>query len=60
VGYEVLILAPATGARRVLVGGWLQANGRATHRPVDVQERPDGSLFISDDFGGTIFRLTYE
>ncbi len=59
VGYEVLLIDTFTGARRVLVGGWLQPNGRPTHRPVDLECAPDGSVFISDDHGGTIFRLTY-
>ena len=33
--------------------------GRAAHRPVDVRTGPDGALYISDDRGGTIFRVTY-
>ena len=33
--------------------------GRVTHRPVDVKTGPVGALYISDDRGGTIFRLTY-
>jgi len=47
---------------------WLKG-GRVTHRPVDVKTGPDGppatdsrragALYISDDRGGTIFRLTY-
>jgi len=34
--------------------------GRVEHRPVDVAVGPDGALYISDDSGGTIFRVTYE
>ncbi len=33
--------------------------GRVKHRPVDVKTGPDGALYISDDRGGTIFRLSY-
>ena len=40
------------------VNVWLEG-GRVTHRPVDVKTGPDGALYISDDRGGTIFRLTY-
>jgi glucose/arabinose dehydrogenase len=29
-------------------------------RPVDVLEAPDGNLFVSDDFTGAIYRLTYK
>lgn len=31
----------------------------AKHRPVGVTEGPDGSLFISDDRGGRIYRVMY-
>ena len=31
----------------------------AQHRPVGVTEGPDGSLFISDDRGGRIYRVMY-
>ena len=34
--------------------------GRVEHRPVDVAVGPDGALYISDDSGGTIFRVTYQ
>ena len=40
------------------VNVWLEG-GRVTHRPVDVKTGPDGALYISDDRGGAIFRLTY-
>jgi glucose/arabinose dehydrogenase len=29
------------------------------HRPVDIAEGPDGSLFVSDDRGGRIYRILY-
>ena len=38
---------------------WFEGE-RVSHRPVDVKTGPDGALYISDDHGGTIFRLTYE
>lgn len=38
--------------------GWLQS-GRAWGRPVDVQELSDGSLVVSDDSGGKLYRITY-
>ena len=28
--------------------------------PVDVQEMPDGSLLVSDDMAGRIYRISYE
>jgi glucose/arabinose dehydrogenase len=35
-------------------------NGTVHCRPVDVLEAPDGNLFVSDDFTGAIYRLTYK
>ena len=32
---------------------------RASHRPVGLAESPDGALFVSDDKGGRIWRITY-
>ena len=31
----------------------------ARHRPVDVTEGPDGSLYVSDDRGGRIYRIIF-
>jgi glucose/arabinose dehydrogenase len=31
----------------------------AAHRPVGLAQGPDGALYISDDKGGTIWRITY-
>ncbi len=36
--------------------GWL-AGGREWGRPTDVVTAPDGSLFVSDDSGGIIYRI---
>jgi glucose/arabinose dehydrogenase len=44
----------------VFAEGWLNSNGDVTGRPVDVQQMPDGSLLVSDDYGGRIFRITYK
>ena len=66
-GYQVVrVVLDAQG--RVLrhepfVQGWLQvdAAGRETvlGRPADVLVLPDGSLLISDDLGGAIYRVRY-
>jgi len=29
-------------------------------RPVDVVEGPDGSIYVSDDYAGVIYRVSYE
>jgi glucose/arabinose dehydrogenase len=39
--------------------GWLQGESN-WGRPVDVQVAPDGSLFVSDDAAGAIYRISYQ
>lgn len=40
-------------------GGWLQGEA-AWGRPVDVEVAPDGSLLVSDDRSGAIYRIRYQ
>jgi len=45
---------------RVFAEGWLDdETGTYRGRPVDVAVMKDGSLLISDDFAGAIYRVTY-
>lgn len=46
-------------SKQIFAEGWLQ-NGSAWGRPVDIKELPDGSLLVSDDRAGVIYRITYE
>jgi glucose/arabinose dehydrogenase len=39
--------------------GWLRDSNTSWGRPVDVLTGPDGSLFISDDGAGVIYRVFY-
>lgn len=48
------------GDMEVFVDGWLVPNENYLGRPVDVALMPDGSLLISDDRLGVIYRVTYE
>jgi glucose/arabinose dehydrogenase len=43
----------------VFAEGWLDENGLYRGRPVDVAVMKDGSLLISDDFAGALYRVTY-
>ncbi|GAA4734191.1 hypothetical protein GCM10023229_10460 [Flavisolibacter ginsenosidimutans] len=36
------------------------ASGRAEHRPCGLAMGPDGSLYVSDDAQGTIYKITYD
>jgi glucose/arabinose dehydrogenase len=39
--------------------GWMRADGTNWGRPVDVLTASDGSLLVSDDSGGVIYRIFY-
>ncbi|MGQ7792522.1 PQQ-dependent sugar dehydrogenase [Faunimonas sp. B44] len=40
--------------------GWLSETGEYLGRPVDVAQLPDGSLLVSDDLAGAVYRISYE
>jgi glucose/arabinose dehydrogenase len=45
----------------VFAEGWLdQDTGEYLGRPVDVAQLGDGSLLVSDDYAGAIYRIWYE
>lgn len=44
----------------VFASGWLTGDGEYLGRPVDVAQLRDGSLLISDDLAGALYRITYE
>ncbi len=44
----------------VFAEGWLTPNGEYIGRPVDVAQLPDGSLLVSDDYVGAIYRISYQ
>jgi glucose/arabinose dehydrogenase len=41
------------------ITGWQDANGKRWGRPVDILVAADGSVLISDDGSGSIFRVTH-
>ena len=43
----------------VFAEGWLNEDKEYIGRPVDVQVLNDGSLLVSDDFAGAIWRISY-
>ncbi len=40
--------------------GWREPDGSYWGRPVDVAELPDGSLLVSDDKNGALYRIAYK
>jgi glucose/arabinose dehydrogenase len=62
-GYRVVLIKFKQGkpvSEQPFVSGWLTAEGKVLGRPVDVLEMPDGSILISDDNLGVIYRVTYK
>lgn len=43
---------------QVFAEGWLGAEGKASGRPVDVLPLPDGSILVSDDLAGVIYKIS--
>jgi glucose/arabinose dehydrogenase len=61
VGYRVVRVTIEDGkatAQEPLAEGWLQER-KPWGRPVDVELLDDGSLLVSDDIQGAIYRITY-
>ena len=44
----------------VFAEGWIDENGEYLGRPVDVAQLRDGSLLVSDDLAGALYRISYE
>jgi glucose/arabinose dehydrogenase len=40
------------------ITGWLRPDGEVTGRPVDLEQSPDGDLYLSDDALGVVYRIT--
>lgn len=40
--------------------GWLDEDGEYLGRPVDVAQLRDGSILVSDDLAGALYRISYE
>jgi glucose/arabinose dehydrogenase len=47
------------GETTVFADGWLNENGEYLGRPVDVAQLPDGSIIVSDDLAGAVYRISY-
>jgi len=62
IGYRVTMVEFEDGvpvSYDVFADGWLKKE-EASGRPVDLLVMPDGSMLVSDDKGGKLFRISYE
>ncbi len=64
IGYRISVVKmDAEGKLKepsIFAEGWLQNVRDVSGRPVDVQFLPDGSMLVSDDFAGVIYKITYQ
>lgn len=62
-GYKVVRIpftaGEPSGPAQDFVWGWLLADTQRWGRPVDIAQTHDGSLLITDDFGGRVYRIAY-
>ncbi len=62
-GYRVVLLKFKNQnivSEQAFINGWLKADGEVIGRPVDILELADGSLLVSDDKLGIIYRVSYQ
>jgi glucose/arabinose dehydrogenase len=62
IGYRVMMVTLDDGVPvdySVFADGWLRKD-EVSGRPVDLLVMPDGSMLVSDDQGGKLFRITYQ
>ena len=62
-GYRVILVKFKDGkpvSDEVFISGWLTETNEVLGRPVDILEMPDGSLLVSDDHAGLIYKVEYK
>lgn len=62
IGYRVTVVRMEQGMATgydVFAEGWLHGDEEVSGRPVDLLQLPDGSLLVSDDLGGRLYRIQY-
>jgi len=62
IGYRITLVRLKNNrpvSYEVFAKGWLTDRG-VTGRPVDVEILRDGSMLVSDDYAGRIYRITYD
>ncbi len=62
IGYRIMFVPLNNNQAQgyeVFASGWLTPEENVIGRPVDLEVLPDGSLLVSDDHAGKIYRITY-
>lgn len=63
-GYEIVLVNFENNkavSKTTFISGWLdKSTDEVWGRPVDIEELPDGSILISDDYADAIYRVYYD
>lgn len=62
-GYRIALIKFKEGkpvSEQAFLTGWLTSEGKVLGRPTDILQMPDGSLLITDDSLGVIYRVEYK
>lgn len=64
IGYRVTLVKLDASGKAIsysnFAEGWLQSNGKVLGRPVDIEMMEDGSMLVSDDYAGVVYRIVYK
>jgi Glucose/sorbosone dehydrogenases len=63
VGARVMFTSIAedgTATTEPFAEGWIDENGEYLGRPVDIAQLRDGSILVSDDLAGALYRISYK
>ena len=63
IGYRVMVATVDNDGNvqdpKTFADGWLQNERDVLGRPVDIQFLQDGSMLVSDDYNGVVYRISY-
>jgi glucose/arabinose dehydrogenase len=63
IGYQVSLVTlygNKAVSKTTFISGFLGQDDKVSGRPVDVAVMADGSLLVSDDYAGRVYRVTYQ
>ena len=61
-GYRIVLVRFKNGkavSESVFANGWLEKNGNVLGRPTDILQLSDGSLLVSDNYLGVVYKIEY-
>ena len=59
-GYKIVVIDIETKEVKDFATGWLTEDFKVLGRPVDIVIDKEGSMFVTDDNAGLIYRIVYK